>query len=89
MAEAGVSLAFGSDWPVVALRPLLGAHAAAWRMMAAPAAAGKTCTGSDFANGTSWPWIPEEAVDVEYALAAHTRAAAAALMLSDYVGILR
>ncbi|GAX75631.1 hypothetical protein CEUSTIGMA_g3075.t1 [Chlamydomonas eustigma] len=31
MQKAGVTLAFGSDWPVVDLNPLLSIHAAAWR----------------------------------------------------------
>ena len=30
LADAGVALAFGSDWPVVGLEPLLGLHAGGW-----------------------------------------------------------
>lgn len=112
MAQGKVAMAFGSDWPVAPLEPLVAVHAAAFRRPPGRAAccgkgAGGTTpsdclyrdgegaegeTGSDRDSGggaAGWPWLPEEAVEVEAALLAHTREAAKALMMQDYVGSLR
>jgi predicted amidohydrolase YtcJ len=62
MLEAGASLAFGSDWPVAPLDPLLGIYAAVTRA---------TLDGKN-PNG----WIPEEKITVEQALRAYTSGAA-------------
>jgi predicted amidohydrolase YtcJ len=58
MLEAGASLAFGSDWPVAPLDPLLGVYAAVTRATLD----GKNPEG----------WIPEERITVEQALRAYT-----------------
>ena len=112
LTEAGVTLAFASDWPVVGLEPLLGLHAAVARQpllepLQTPkeqqqqgttvevegtegsGRGGRSVDGPEGEAAFVWPWLPEEAVDMEVALAAQTRGAAAALMLQDYVGMLR
>ena len=109
LTEAGVTLAFASDWPVVGLEPLLGLHAAAARQplleplqttkqqgtsveeggTEGSGSGGRSVDGPEGVAAFVWPWLPEEAVDMEVALAAQTRGAAAALMLQDYVGMLR
>jgi predicted amidohydrolase YtcJ len=58
MLDAGARLAFGSDWPVAPLSPILGIHAAVTRA---------TLDGKHPAG-----WIPEEQVSVEEALRAYT-----------------
>jgi hypothetical protein len=62
LADAGVRLAGGSDWPVSPLDPLLGIHAAVNR---------NTASGQ-FAQG----WIPEQKLTVAEAVAAFTRGGA-------------
>jgi hypothetical protein len=58
MLDAGATLAFGSDWPVAPLSPILGIYAAVTR---AP-------LDGRHAEG----WYPEERVTVEEALRAYT-----------------
>jgi hypothetical protein len=58
MLRAGVPLAFGSDWPVAPLSPLLGIYAAVTR---------ETLNGKHPQG-----WIPEERLTVEEAVRAYT-----------------
>ena len=62
LAEAGAHLAGGSDWPVAALSPLLGIHAAVNRSTA----------DGQFPGG----WIPQQKLSVSQAIAAFTTGAA-------------
>ncbi len=62
MLRAGAPLAFGSDWPVAPLSPLLGIYAAVTRA---------TLDGKHPAG-----WFPEERLSVEEALGAYTRGSA-------------
>ena len=62
MLEAGAPLAFGSDWPVAPLDPLLGVYAAVTRA---------TLDGKHAAG-----WFPEQRLTVEEALRAYTLGAA-------------
>lgn len=62
MLEAGAPLAFGSDWPVAPLDPLIGIYAAVTRA---------TLDGKH-AGG----WFPEERLTVEEALRAYTAGSA-------------
>jgi len=62
MLAAGAPLAFGSDWPVAPLGPLLGIYAAVTRA---------TLDGK-YPDG----WIPDERVSVEEALRAYTSGSA-------------
>jgi len=62
MLDAGAPLAFGSDWPVAPLDPLLGIYAAATRATLD----GKHPDG----------WFPEEKLTVEEALRAYTAGSA-------------
>ncbi len=62
MLEAGAPLAFGSDWPVAPLNPLLGIYAAVTRA---------TLDGKH-PNG----WFPEQRLSVEEALRAYTQGSA-------------
>ena len=100
LASAGVQIAIASDWPVVGLDPLLAVHAATTRQPRGLKGLARSCDGhgGDAAGSHQsaaqqpcfpWPWIPEESLDSESALMAHTGGAAAALMLEDYVGALR
>jgi predicted amidohydrolase YtcJ len=56
LAQTGANISFGSDWPVTTYAPLQGIAVAVTRQM--------TPDGP--------PWIPEERVSVEQALAAYT-----------------
>jgi predicted amidohydrolase YtcJ len=58
LLNSGARLAFGSDWPVVPLNPLLGVHAAITRQTSD----GKHPRG----------WIPEEKITLEQAITAYT-----------------
>jgi len=58
MLDAGATLAFGSDWPVAPLSPILGIYAAVTR----------ATRDGRHAEG----WYPEERVTVEEALRAYT-----------------
>jgi hypothetical protein len=62
MLDAGVPLAFGSDWPVAPLSPILGIYAAVTRATLD----GKHPDG----------WYPEQRLSVEEALRAYTQGAA-------------
>jgi hypothetical protein len=62
MLDAGVRLAFGSDWPVAPLSPMLGIYAAVTRA---------TLDGKH-PNG----WVPEERITVEEAVRAYTSGSA-------------
>jgi predicted amidohydrolase YtcJ len=54
----GAPISFGSDWPVTTYAPLAGIQVAVTRQM----------TEGDFRD----PWVPEERLTVEQALAAYT-----------------
>ena len=70
MLDAGVTVAFGSDWPVAPLDPILGIYAAVTRA---------TLDGKHPGG-----WFPEQRVTVEEALAAYTAGSAlAAFQESD------
>ncbi len=56
--DTGAPLSFGSDWPVTTCAPLAGIQVAVTRQM----------TEGDFRD----PWMPEERLTVEQALAAYT-----------------
>ncbi len=58
MLDAGVKLAFGSDWPVAPLDPVMGIYAAATRRTLG----GKTPAG----------WVPEQRITVAQAVHAYT-----------------
>ncbi|HWF47625.1 MAG TPA: amidohydrolase [Bryobacteraceae bacterium] len=58
LIDSGATLAFGSDWPVAPLAPLIGIYAAATR---------RTIDGKN-PNG----WMPQEKISVEQALRAYT-----------------
>lgn len=75
VAQAGVPVAFASDWPVVGIDALLGMYTAVHRK--APH------------MPVSQGWSPAGAVTVEQALHAHTAAAAYACGLEDKVGSLK
>ena len=62
MIDAGAPLAFGSDWPVAPLSPILGIYAAVTRATLD----GKHPEG----------WFPEQRITVEEALRAYTRGSA-------------
>lgn len=61
LIDAGVSLAFGSDWPVASLNPLVGIRAAVTRKLD---------------NGPADGWHPEQRISVEEAATAYTSTAA-------------
>lgn len=73
-AQAGVELAFASDWPVVPSGPLEGIHVAVHR-----AAVG----------GEATPHAPSESLDAESGLWASTGAAARLGGLQEDLGTLR
>jgi predicted amidohydrolase YtcJ len=56
--ETGAPISFGSDWPVTTSAPLAGIQVAVTRQM----------TEGDYRN----PWMPQERLSVEQALAAYT-----------------
>jgi predicted amidohydrolase YtcJ len=62
LLDAGATLAFGSDWPVAPLDPVLGIYAATTR---------RTLDGKN-PNG----WVPEQRISVAQAVHAYTLAAA-------------
>ena len=62
LLDAGVTLAFGSDWDVAPMEPLMGIYAAATR---------RTLDGKHPAG-----WIPEQKISVEEALRAYTAGSA-------------
>ena len=56
--DTGAPISFGSDWPVTTFAPLAGIQVAVTRQM----------TEGDFRD----PWVPQERITVEQALAAYT-----------------
>ncbi len=70
--DAGVVLAFGSDWTVAPLSPMLGIYAAVTR---------RTIDGAN-PDG----WVPQEKVSVDEALRAYTAASAYGLSMEERVG---
>jgi hypothetical protein len=75
LVEVGARPAFGSDWTVGPLDPLLGVYAAVTR---------RTLDGAH-PDG----WVPEQKLTVDQALRAYTHDAARAGFTDDRVGILR
>ena len=73
--QAEVPVAFASDWPVVAIEPLLGMYTAVHRRSPGMAA--------------HQAWSPSGAVGVEDALHAHTAGAAFACGLEHQIGSLK
>jgi len=70
-ARAGAPLAFGSDWSVSSPDPLAGIQVALRR---------------EWTNGKPWPFLPEQAIALDAALAAYTIGAAAANGLDAETG---
>lgn len=75
LEDAGARLAFGSDWTVGPLDPLLGVYAAVTR---------RTLDGAH-PDG----WIPEQKIMLDEALRAYTQDAAWAGFMDDRVGALK
>ncbi len=73
--QAGVQLAFASDWPVVPIDPLLGMYTAVHRRSPDMSA--------------SQAWHIEGAVTPEEAMRAHTKGAAFACGLEGSIGVIR
>jgi predicted amidohydrolase YtcJ len=74
LLQAGARVAFGSDWTVAPIDPLLGIYAAVTRRT------------TDGANPDGW--VPAQKISVEQALAAYTAANAYACFREDRVGTL-
>jgi hypothetical protein len=74
LLDAGARLAFGSDWTVAPLDPILGIHAAVTRQTI------------DGANPEGW--VPGEKITVEDALRAYTAEAAYGAFVEDRLGTL-
>jgi predicted amidohydrolase YtcJ len=74
LLDSGATLAFGTDWSVAPLNPLLGIYAAATR---------RTLDGKN-PNG----WIPEQKITVEEAVRAYTIGSAFAEFTDDVKGTL-
>jgi predicted amidohydrolase YtcJ len=74
MLDAGAPLAFGSDWPVAPLSPILGIYAAVTR----------ATLDSKHPEG----WFREQRLTVEEALRAYTRGSAYAAFQEDEKGTL-
>jgi predicted amidohydrolase YtcJ len=75
LLDAGARVAFGSDWTVAPLSPLLGVYAAATR---------RTLDGAN-PDG----WVPAERITVQEALTAYTSSSAFAGYAEERVGVLR
>lgn len=75
LLESGAPVAFGSDWYVAPVSPLLGIYAAVTRRTL------------DDANPEGW--IPAEKISVDEALTAYTRGAAYAAFDEDAIGMIR
>jgi predicted amidohydrolase YtcJ len=74
LLDAGARVAFGSDWTVAPIDPLLGVYAAVTR---------RTIDGAT-PNG----WVPEQKITVAEALTAYTATNAQAIGLADVLGTL-
>ncbi len=75
LLDQRATVAFGSDWPVAPLSPLLGIDAAVTR---------RTLDGLHPEG-----WIPAQKISVEEALSAYTRGSAAAAFDEHHLGMLR
>lgn len=75
LLEARAPLAFGSDWTVAPLSPVLGIYAAVTR---------RTLDGKNPGG-----WFPEERVSLDQALRAYTAGVAYAGFMEDRTGVLR
>ncbi len=75
LLDAGARLAFGSDWTVAPIDPLLGIYAAATR---------RTIDGA-----TPDGWVPEEKISVPEVVTAYTAGAAYACYMEDVLGDLQ
>ncbi len=73
--DAGVVLAFGSDWTVAPLSPTLGIYAAVTR---------RTIDGANPGG-----WMPQEKISVDEALHAYTVASAYGLFMEEHLGRLQ
>ena len=73
--HAGVPLAFGSDFPIESVNPMLGLYAAVSRQ--------------DLAGHPPGGWLPDQKVSREQALAGFTRGAAYAAFMENEVGTLK
>ncbi|MFQ5747306.1 MAG: amidohydrolase [Gemmatimonadota bacterium] len=80
LLDAGARPAFGSDWAIAPLDPLLGIYGAVERRPGA----GRPPLGPPAAP----PWVPAERLRLEEALTAHTRDAARAAFQEDRLGTL-
>ena len=74
LLDAGAQPAFGSDWTVAPIDPLLGIHAAVTR---------RTLDGANPGG-----WLPEQKISVAEAVAGYTTGAAYAAFLEEHVGTL-
>jgi predicted amidohydrolase YtcJ len=74
LLDAGATLAFGSDWTVAPLNPLLGMDAAVTR---------RTIDGANPGG-----WVPEERITLDETLAAYTRNGAHAGFSDSFTGTL-
>lgn len=74
LIDEGVALAFGTDWPVAPLNPIMGIYAAVTR----------ATTGGENPAG----WVPEQKITVEEALRAYTYGSAYASFDEDRKGTL-
>ena len=74
LLDSGAVVAFGSDWTVAPLDPLLGLYAAVTR---------RTLDGENPEG-----WVPEQRIDVETALKAYTSSAAWASFTDELTGSL-
>jgi len=75
LLDAGAHLAFGSDWTVAPIDPVLGIHAAVTR---------RTLDGKNPEG-----WIPEQKVSVEQALGAYTSGNAYGVFAENTLGVLK
>ncbi|MFB3905306.1 MAG: amidohydrolase [Acidobacteriota bacterium] len=74
LLDKGTTLAFGSDWPVAPLDPLLGVYAAVTR---------QTLDGKHPEG-----WLPEQKISAEEALTCYTRSNAYAMFAESLLGSL-
>jgi predicted amidohydrolase YtcJ len=74
LLDGGARLAFGSDWTVALIDPLLGIHAAVTR---------RTLDGAN-PDG----WLPEQKISVAEAVEAYTTGAAYSCFMEHHVGTL-
>jgi predicted amidohydrolase YtcJ len=74
LADAGAALAFGSDWTVAPLDPVLGVDAAVTR---------RTIDGANPGG-----WVPTQRITLEETLSAYTVGAARAGFMEEEVGTL-